>query len=335
MKILSLDQFIAEGAGAGYSVKFEGFHFDFNTAAFTGERKTINGSEHWKITMEICNDLIDKWSTNDYYNGITSDGDDNMFMYEDDEDLWVHGGTSVWWVKKDDFLEYISDHYEVQVNEKLNIQPITADRLKNNKAVVEKIKGYSEYLQKFLNDECNDSIDLEFNYGGGYAHQNLPNPIVLGGAVGNNKEYYFEYPFAEYTDNFANVCIYCVELHIDCERIVEDINNFYKYASYAYGDYETYYNEDDGMNYLQLSDEHILWDVNVEPENFNEEKYNRLCQEALERLKAKYNTEFFMLGRSGRHVCVEDTLDNRVEYDDMAADVKAEQKELINKLNKR
>lgn len=332
MKVLTLEQFIAEGAGAGYSVEFKGLRFDFPTAAFTGEHKIINGSEHWKITMEIENDLIDKWSTKDYYNGITSDGDDNMFMYEDNEDLWVHGGTSVWWVKKDDFLEYIADHYEVQVNEKLNIQPITADRLKNNKAVIEKIKGYSEYLLKFLDDECNDSIDLEFNYGWGYAHQNLPNPIVLGGAVGNNKEYYFEHPFAEYTDNFANVCIYCVELHIDCERIVEDINNFYKYATYAYGDYETYYDEDSGIEFLQISDEPILQDVNSD---YTEEEYRMLCDDAIEKLKNKYNTDFYLCGRSGRHVCVDDTLENRERLDELKSDVEAEQKNIINTLNQR
>lgn len=332
MKILSLDQFIAEGAGAGYSVEFKGLRFDFSTAAFTGERCIIEKNEHWKFTMEIEHAALEKWETESYYESMTSDGDDEHFFYDSDDDRMIHGGNSVWWVSKNDFLEYVKDNYEDEVNEKLNIQPVTANKLKSKAQEIEVIKGYSEYLQKFLDDECNNSITFKFDYGGGYAHTNLTNPITLGEKTTRKSS---DFPLAEYSDTYCNVYMYCTEIQIDCKDVVEDINNFYKYASYAYSDYETYYNEDDGMSYLQLSDEHILWDVNVEPENFNEEKYNRLCQEALERLKTKYNTEFFMLGRSGRHVCVEDTLDNRVEYDDMAADVKAEQKELIDKLNKR
>lgn len=329
MRILKSSQFIAEGAGAGYKVKFEGLGFDFNTAEFTGERIMIDNEEHWKVKMNITSDLIDRWETESYYECMTSDGDDNFFFYEDDDDRWVKGGTSFWVVSKKDFLEYISEHYDVQVNEKLDIKPITGSWLRSTAQVSAEmkkvIKNYTEYLVQFLNDECSESIDLEFNYGGGWAHTNLPNPIVLGGDVKDK-----DYPLLEYCDSYMNLYINCYELQIDCEQIVNDINHFYEYSVYANGEYDTYCNEDDGMDYLQLSDEHILWNVHSE---FDENEYNMLCKNALEKLKNKYGVEFFMFGRSGRHVCVEDTLENRERFGNMKSDVEDEQKELIKKLN--
>lgn len=327
MNILTLEQFIAEGAGAGYKVKFEGLEFDFQSAAFTGERTIDDGKEYWKITMDIKCSLLKKWSTEDYYYGISSDGNDNFFIYDSDDDFMIHDGSSVWWVYKHDFLEYIADKYNVQVNEKLNIKPITASKLKSNAQMVENIRSYTEYLQRFLQDECDEIIDFEFNYGGGWAHSDLPNPIVLGGGIDNK-----DCPLAEYTDYYSNVCIFCSEMRIDCENIVKDINYFYKYAEYSGDNYDTYYDEDSGMEFLQISDEPILQDVFS---NYTEEEYKMLCNDAIEKLKNKYNTEFYLCGRSGRHVCVDDTLENRERLDEMKSDVKAEQKNIINTLNSR
>ena len=329
MRILRSSQFIAEGAGAGYKVKFEGLKFDLATAEFTGERIMIGDEEYWKIKIGIKHDFVDRWETKSYYEYMTSDGDDNFFFYDSDDDRLIEGGISFWVVSKTDFLEYVSNHYDIQVDEKLDIKPITGSWLKSTAQASAEMKktiiNYTDYLREFFDDECGDSRDLEFNYGGGWAHANLPNPIVLGGDVKDK-----EYPFIEYSDGYGNLYINCYELQIDCEQIVNDINYFYEYADYANGEYGTYYDEDDGMNYLQLSDEHILWNVHSK---FDENEYDVLCKNALERLKNKYGVEFFMLGRSGRHVCVEDTLENRKNFGSMKSDVEDEQKELVKKLN--
>lgn len=329
MRILRSSQFIAEGAGAGYKVKFEGLKFDLATAEFTGERIMIDDEEYWKIKIGIKHDFVDRWETESYYEYITSDGDDNFFFYDSDDDRLIEGGISFWVVSKTDFLEYVSNHYDIQVDEKLDIKPITGSWLKSTAQASTEMKktiiNYTDYLREFFDDECGDSRDLEFNYGGGWGHVNLPNPIVLGGNVKDK-----EYPFIEYSDGYGNLYINCYELQINCEQIVNDINFFYEYVDYVDGEYDTYHDDNDGMDYLKVSDDSILSEIDSE---FDENEYEKLCKDALERLKNKYGIPFFMFDINGRHVYVEDQLENRKNFNSIEFDVKNEQEDIIKKLN--
>lgn len=76
--------------------------------------------------------------------------------------------------------------------------------------------------------------------------------------------------------------------------------------------YEFYYDED-GSRYLELHDNHTLWDINCE--SFDCDEYEFIVSQAIKAMEAKHkNLKVYLLGRSGRHVCVEDTPVNRRRY---------------------
>lgn len=92
-----------------------------------------------------------------------------------------------------------------------------------------------------------------------------------------------------------------------------------------------YYSDEFGREMLQLSDKRVLWDINNE--NFDFDEYCIECDYALKKLSEKYGTEFYLLGRSGRHVCVEDTKENRKRFYKMQKDVEEMQNEIISKFS--
>ena len=88
-----------------------------------------------------------------------------------------------------------------------------------------------------------------------------------------------------------------------------------------------YYAEELCQNMLELSDLHMLWKVDLE--KHSEHEYYLACNEALNRLSAHYHTELGCCGRSGRHVCMPDTIANRRNYRHIVAAVEREQNRII------
>ena len=227
-KVLKTTEFIAEGAGSGYSVTFKGLEFDLEHAKFNGiSTKSDNGDEYWQVSIPILPCTLGEWETNDYYRGITSNGDERAFFY-DGEDLRVDGGSSVWEVSKNDFLDYVREKYSEEIDEKLNVQPVTKSRLGGGKDSLR----YNKCLLRFFKDNCDTVMDeFKFNYGGGWSHSNLSNPINLDGNKHGNYG-----SLAELSDYYSNVVFNCISASINCKTIVEDINGFYAYDDYEDGE---------------------------------------------------------------------------------------------------
>lgn len=88
-----------------------------------------------------------------------------------------------------------------------------------------------------------------------------------------------------------------------------------------------YYDDKLRKDMLQLSDERLLW--KIENDNFDETKWNLYCQDLVDSFEETYNTEIYLLGRSGRHVCVDNTVENKLRFYDMQKTVEDMQKELV------
>ena len=82
-----------------------------------------------------------------------------------------------------------------------------------------------------------------------------------------------------------------------------------------------YYSEGYGKAYIQLSDEHTLWKVHTLNNPISDKEaeqwdafYYDLVREVCKKFEEKSGVEVLLLGRSGRHVCVADTTQNRRRY---------------------
>lgn len=93
---------------------------------------------------------------------------------------------------------------------------------------------------------------------------------------------------------------------------------------------KTYYSEDYRKDMLELSDERVLWKITG---HFDEEFWSILVASELRRFMVQFGTPVYALGRSGRHICVDDTNVNRKWYRRMAEWVEDAQKELVENWN--
>jgi hypothetical protein len=87
-----------------------------------------------------------------------------------------------------------------------------------------------------------------------------------------------------------------------------------------------YYSEDLGEEMLELSDNHTLWKIH---KDFDMDYYYQMCDYAIADLSSKYNTQFYMLGRSGRHICVENTSQNRRRFKSLVKAVIKKENEIV------
>ena len=105
-----------------------------------------------------------------------------------------------------------------------------------------------------------------------------------------------------------------------------------------------YYHEYPGNKYLQLMDNHTLWKFNnINYDILTEEEKEKASiyqsfdvtyADILEIMTQKFeshfkNVELFCLGRSGRHICVEDTAINRRRYHNLCNYAEKLEQELI------
>lgn len=82
-----------------------------------------------------------------------------------------------------------------------------------------------------------------------------------------------------------------------------------------------YYQDGYGPTYIQLSDNPTVWELDPkgvemdgENEDFANYYYWDLVNSACKQFEQKSGVEVYLLGRSGRHVCVEDNAQNRRRY---------------------
>lgn len=85
----------------------------------------------------------------------------------------------------------------------------------------------------------------------------------------------------------------------------------------------TYYNDSEGSGtYIELNDNHTMWDIKVPDDagtnaDFFGETYSMLVQEAAKQFKEETGEELKLLGRMGRHACVNNTFLNAYKYNDL------------------
>ncbi|MCD8211638.1 MAG: hypothetical protein LUC17_01250 [Oscillospiraceae bacterium] len=80
------------------------------------------------------------------------------------------------------------------------------------------------------------------------------------------------------------------------------------------GEIETYI--DDRVLFLELSDRHVFWDLESE-EDIPLEYLEFLIDHYLADFKEQTGIDVYLLGRSNRHACVDFTLENIINYDNL------------------
>jgi len=89
---------------------------------------------------------------------------------------------------------------------------------------------------------------------------------------------------------------------------------------------------DSGRDYLQLHDHHTMWKITNE--HVDENVFNMYVEGAVDLFKEKFNEQIYGLGRSGRHICVENTDRNRRRYKSMKRYALKLEKDVIKMVNK-
>jgi hypothetical protein len=90
---------------------------------------------------------------------------------------------------------------------------------------------------------------------------------------------------------------------------------------------------DDREQYLELNDNHTLWNID-NSEEFVADQYSEAVTEAADEFEERTGEQLYYLGRSGRHVCVIPSYINCIEYDKLCEVQKELEQEVINKFNK-
>ena len=79
-----------------------------------------------------------------------------------------------------------------------------------------------------------------------------------------------------------------------------------------------YYDRDVRVPVLELSDRRLLWHIDFSDVEISEQEWNYwysdICNYYTHLLNEHYHTDVYCLGRSGRHVCIDDTAHNRKIY---------------------
>lgn len=100
--------------------------------------------------------------------------------------------------------------------------------------------------------------------------------------------------------------------------VVEDFDDritkqdYFKAAAIVQGLKDLPLYDNDGIFYIELSDNHTLW--NIDNDDLPGDVYNELVADAVDEFENMTGTDVFLLGRSGRHVCVDLNIDNIKNY---------------------
>lgn len=92
-----------------------------------------------------------------------------------------------------------------------------------------------------------------------------------------------------------------------------------------------FYQEWNGDRYLELHDNHTIWNIN---KDFDLNDYESEVLIATLVMESYFKgLQIYQLGRSGRHICVEDTPINRRRYKHLVVRAKQLEEDLINYFN--
>ena len=80
----------------------------------------------------------------------------------------------------------------------------------------------------------------------------------------------------------------------------------------AYKTLPRYKEHIDATEYLQLHDNRTLW--KIDNPNLTDEFYIQLVNDAIQAFEDSTEVKLYLLGRSGRHVCIEDTPSNSRQF---------------------
>jgi hypothetical protein len=106
----------------------------------------------------------------------------------------------------------------------------------------------------------------------------------------------------------------------------------YEYKQNSTMEPKIYYSEEFRQDMLELSDNRLWWDIanhNKTNEDVLETHVCSLCLLYTSILNDHYHTNVCLCGRSGRHVCVDDTTANRRNYAHMVKTVDTMQKLIV------
>ena len=87
---------------------------------------------------------------------------------------------------------------------------------------------------------------------------------------------------------------------------------------------------------LELTAEHVYWkfyNPRFTDDPCFEDIYQMMVQDEIDNFKKKFGQDIYLLGRSGRHVCVDDTPENRERYFEMQSEVESQINGLIARVN--
>lgn len=85
-----------------------------------------------------------------------------------------------------------------------------------------------------------------------------------------------------------------------------------------------------GGNYLELHSNRTAWKLNKEIEPFG---YDYLVSEKAKQFKKETGVDVLLLGRSGRHVCVEINAETIDRYQELRKKALELEKEFVNEIN--
>lgn len=87
---------------------------------------------------------------------------------------------------------------------------------------------------------------------------------------------------------------------------------------------------------LELTAERVYWKLynpGFTDDPCFEDIYRVMVQDEIDDFKKKFGQDIYLLGRSGRHVCVDDTPENRERYFEMQSEVERQINNLIARVN--
>jgi hypothetical protein len=93
-----------------------------------------------------------------------------------------------------------------------------------------------------------------------------------------------------------------------------------------------YYSDDYRDELIELSDEHIMWYIKFGKDDTDID-YELFVRDMIEEFFDIYETDLILTGRSGRHVCVKNTPDNRRQLMNMQRTVYRLQNEVLKRFD--
>lgn len=145
----TLGKTLNEGAGAGYTVSFEGLALDEIDEKSIRRSKDSNGEPIFRFKATLSDSLV-TWQAEDYYDGVSSEGiyyNGDIIEEFDDSQRTINGGTIEGHVYMSDVKDYLGENI-------VNVDDII------------------DYIQRHL-----EEFSIETMFGRGWIHIDLDDPI--------------------------------------------------------------------------------------------------------------------------------------------------------------